>query len=59
MQETKPEYSRSLGYDKTDSFRFYSVIKLYFINIYLICFLSILSISQPKHGSRFILVILY
>jgi hypothetical protein len=54
MQEIKPQHNRSLGYDKT-MFRQFPV----FTVLPNFCLLSILNISQPKHGFCFILVILY
>jgi hypothetical protein len=61
MQETKPQYNLSLGYAKTmfRQFPVFTVLPNLGKQISLICLLSILKISQPKHGFRFILVILY
>jgi hypothetical protein len=61
MQETKPQYNRSLGYAKTmfRQFPVFTVLPNLRKQISLICLLSILKISQPKHGYRFILVTLY
>lgn len=61
VQETKPQYSQSLGCDKT-MFRQFLVFKMLpnlRKQISIIYFLSILKISQPKDGLCFILVTLY
>jgi len=61
MQETKPQYDRSLGYNKSmfRQFPVFTVLPNLRKQIPLIYVLSVLKFSQPKHGFRFILVTLY
>jgi hypothetical protein len=61
MQETEPQYNQSLGYDKTMFRRSpgFTVLPNLRKQIPLSGLLLILTISQPKYGFRFILVILY
>jgi hypothetical protein len=52
MQETKPQYNLSLGYDKTmlRQFLVFTVLPNLRKQISLIFSLSFFKISQPKHG---------
>jgi hypothetical protein len=60
-QETKPQYNRSLGYDQTmfRQFPIFTVLSTLRKQISLICLLTTLNISLPKHRFCFILVALY
>jgi acyl-CoA thioesterase FadM len=58
IQNTKPQYNRSLRYDKTIFILVSPVLPNVRKQVSLICLLSIWNISEPKHEICFILVIL-